>query len=234
MHQLIDDNPDFDLESQKSSHVYIYKVFDLPFSILVQSVDVDGKPILVTDDPHILNRYFNPGQLALTVCSLIGLAGQSGILAYSGAIRDLPFYDFYVMIASGSNPDGLQQFGQALMKSIALDDHAPRLDLLRQDFAKKDSQVSKQMRDGAMACGIGEEALNRIFKPFDFKFEVRHLETIGKQPNQLVIGGNLNAIQANKLAEFFNEVVSTDSGLRDQANNLGVKPGSFAARARVE
>ena len=234
LHRLVEENRSFGIESTDSSHVYIYKVFDLPFIILVEGADSDAKPSLATDDPHIVNRFYNPGQLALSVCGLINAAGPNGIQTFSDTIRDLAFYDFYVVIASGSNPDKLRQFGDAVMKSIAQDDRASRRDLLLQEFGKKAAQVSQRMQDGAAACGVEQELRDKVFLPFDFKFEVRHIETLGKQPHQLMAGGSLNADQANRLAEFFNETLSADSALRSQAHNLGVESVSYTARARIE
>jgi len=94
--------------------------------------------------------------------------------------------------------------------------------------------VSQRMQDGAAACGVEQELRDKVFLPFDFKFEVRHIETLGKQPHQLMAGGSLNADQANRLAEFFNETLSADSALRSQAHNLGVESVSYTARARIE
>jgi hypothetical protein len=234
LHELVDENRDFGLESMETGHVYIYKVFDLPFSITVEGVDPDGKPVLTADDPHILNRFYNPGQLALSVCDLIKAAGQNGVQGLSDAIRDLAFNDFYVVVASGSNPDMLRQFGDAVMKSIAEGEHASRRDLLLQEIGKNAAQLSHKMENGAAACGVEQEVRDKIYPPFDFKFEVRHIETLGKHTQHLMLGGSLNADQANKLAEFFNRAVFADSTMRDQALKLGVESVSYTARVRIE
>jgi hypothetical protein len=43
--------------------------------------------------------------------------------------------------------------------------------------------------------------------PFNFKFEVSHIATLGKKAEHLMLGGSLDADQANKLADLFNGVV---------------------------
>jgi predicted Rdx family selenoprotein len=234
LRDLVYENRDFGLENRQSGHVYIYKVFDLPFSIVVEGVDQDGKPHLTSDDPYILNRFYNPGQLALTLCNLVKSAGQNGIQAFSNSIRDLAFNDFYVVIASGNKPDKLRQFGDALIKSISDGERASRRDVLLQEIGKKETQLSHKMENGATACGVEQRVREKIFPPFDFKLEVRHIETLGKQPEHLTLGGNIDADQANKLAEFFNEAVSADPMLSDQARNLGVESVSYTARVRIE
>jgi hypothetical protein len=239
LHELVEQNQDFGLESKEAGHVYIYKVFDLPFGITVDGVDPDGKPVLTTDDPYILNRFYNPGQLALRVCGLTNAAGRDGIRAFSDAIRDFSFNDFYVVVASGGDRDMLRQFGDAVTKSLAEGERASRRDKLVQEIGKNAAQLSHTMEDGAAACGVEKAQRDRVYAPFDFKFEVRHIETLGKHPEHLILGGSLNTDEANKLAEFFNEAVFADSALRDQARklgvgNLGVENVSFAARARIE
>jgi hypothetical protein len=239
LHELVEQNQDFGLESRDPGHVYIYKVFDLPFSITLDGVDANGKPNLTAEDPYILNRFYNPGQLALRVCGLINAAGQNGIQAFSDTIRDFSFNDFYVVVASGSDRDMLRQFGDLVTKSIAGGERGARRDKLLQEIGRNAAQLSHTMEDGAAACGVEKTLLDKVYAPIDFKFDIKHLETSGKYPEQLILGGSLNADQANKLAEFFNEAVFADPALRDQARklgvgNLGVENVSFTARVRIE
>jgi len=47
-----------------------------------------------------------------------------------------------------------------------------RRDLLLQEVGKKAAQVSQKMQNGAAACDVEQELRDKIYLPFDFKFEV--------------------------------------------------------------
>lgn len=232
LHDLVYENRDFGLENRSSGHVYIYRAFDLPFSMVVEEVGADGKPILSADDQYALNRFYNPGQLALAACDLAEAAGRAGIKTYSDAVRDLPFRDFYVVAASGSNPDALGQFGDQLLRSIQQGESGTRRDILEQEIITKAARLSAKIDNGATNCGITAELREQLYPPFGFKFQVKHLEAFGKHTEYLLLGGGLDADQANKLAEFLTS--ATSAGVRDQARNLGIESAPYTARVRIE
>lgn len=231
LHDLIYDNRDFGLENRESGHVYVYKVFDLPFTIVVEEIGADGKPVLSTDDPYILNRFYNPVQLALAACDLADSAGHGGIKAFSDVVRDLSFRDFYVIAASGNNQDTLRQFGDLLLKSIQQGD---RRDMLQQEIIKKAVQFSSRIESGAAKCGVAAEIREKIYPPFDFKFEVRHIEAFGKHTEHLMLGGSLDSDQANRVAEFLNAAISADQSMRNQARSWGIESAPYTTRVRID
>lgn len=234
LHNLIYDNRDFGIENKDSGHIYVYRAFNFPFSIVVEESASDGRPVLSGDDPHVIDRFYNPGHLAMAACDLAEVSGHGGIKTLSDTVRDLSFRDFYVVAASGNEPVSLQLFGDQLLKSIQQGEFGARRDMLHQEILRKAAQLSPGIKNGAANCGIAAEVRERFYPPFDFKFQVRHIENFGKHTEHLMMGGSLDADLANKLAELLNSAISADQSIRDQARSRGIESAPYSARVRIE
>jgi hypothetical protein len=227
-------NSNFGIDAANPGHVYIYKVFDFPFKLTVQGVDAGGKPLVLAKDPHILNGYYNPAQLALRVCGLVDAAGPKAIETWVDAIDDLVFNDFYVIVASADESKPLVQLVAAISQALDNRELGQQRDNLVKSIAAQAEVFSQTMERGAGACGIDDSVRGKVYAPFEFRTEIKHIEGLGNHREHLLIGGNLSANQSNMLFEFLNHSVFTVPSVRSLQEKLGIVPTAYAARVRTE
>ena len=227
-------NQEFGIETTNPGHVYIYKTLDFPFKILLQGIDKDGKPIVETNDPHILNRFYNPAQLALRVCDLVKVAGPSKAETLARVISDLDFNDFYVVAASTNDTSQLQQFVAAVNQALEVQALRQQRDDLVKRIAAQAETFSNTMKRGAQACGIEDAVRDKIYSAFEFKPQLKHIDGFGKQSEYLVFGGRLDANQANIVVDFLNKYVFADPALHALQTKMKIDSTAYAARVRIQ
>jgi hypothetical protein len=224
---LISDNEHFGLETQSpeaegSRHIYIYKIFSLPHQILVQSDPKnDGARKTEAKDADIVDRYYNAAQLALCACAHIDQAGSTeGINALTTEVRNLELSDYYVIAGSADSQAKIQELASALNEKLGSAAISGKRDELIRQFSKEAQVFSRAISQGAAMCGITDDIRDQIYSKFDFRPLTAHIEGMGKTNEYLLVGGRLNADQANVVAGFLNKTVlqlpeKGDSGTKD-------------------
>jgi hypothetical protein len=214
LRSLISDNKHFGLEvpspdAESSRHIYIYKIFSFPHQILVQGDPTkDGARKAEAKDPDIVDRYYNAAQLALCTCAHIDDAGSTeGINALAAEIRNLELSDYYVIAGSADNPAKIQELASALNEKLNSAAIIGKRDELVRQFAEEAQGFSGTISRGAVMCGIKDGIRDQIYSKFDFRPFTAHIEGFGKANEYLLLGGRLNADQANILAGFLNGAI---------------------------
>jgi hypothetical protein len=223
----------FDLQTAEPGHVNIYKVFNQPYEIILKN---DGD--VETRDTGVLNQYYNPAQLALAACATLDESGSDAIQKFTDQIGRATLSDYYVVAASAENASQIDSFGEAVRKAIDRTDASwvpKREDFLRRVSSQEVAGFSEIIKRGAEKCGIEAATRDQIFAPFAFKPRTEHYQGIAKYPNQLIVGGRLNANQAKTVADFLDEMISEkeNTPLQDlQAKMNTEKP--FFVRMQVD
>ena len=231
LRDLAETNQSFDL-STRSAHVYIYKVFNEIYQLIVLNErEKDGIFKYEAKNDNVLDRYYNAAQLALFVCSQIESGGAGEISKFAAGIKGLKFNDYYVV--AGSSQDELKM--KELLTSIenwfgSNRTGVGRDELLRLVKEKETPRFAEFMEAGARRCGVSPQISERIYSQFVLEAKIERLEGEDrKSAYYLVYGGRLNAEQANLLAESIDKI--TDRGANNSSSN-GAR--AYAARMRVD
>ena len=227
LRSLISDNQHFGLEvpspnDEGSRHVYIYKIFSFPHKILVQGdPKKDGARKTEAKDSDVVDRYYNAAQLALCACAHLDHAGSTeGINAFVTDIRNLELSDYYVIASSADSPAKVLELASALNEKLNNTAIRDKRDELVRQFAREAQGFSGTLSRGAAMCGISDDIRDQIYSKFDFRLFTAHIEGMGKANEYLLVGGRLNADQANAVAGFLNRAVlqlpeMADPGAKD-------------------
>jgi hypothetical protein len=226
LRELISRYGQFDLQTPDPGHVYIYRAFAQPYTILLRKdgdIDITGAPIL--------NRFYNPAQLALFACGYLEEAGIGGIAKFAEAISSLELSDYYVIAANAEKPEALKDLQTAINR--APEDRSDAADLIRRVKAEELKGFSDRIQQGARSCEIEDTMRDQIYKPFDrLDAQITRLSGVEKYPYQLILGGRLNSNQANMVVEFFNSVLFKTS--RPPSPAQGVEGGiAYVARMKM-
>jgi len=210
---LVLDNQRFGLEveippgTESSRHIYIYKIFYVPHQILVQADErTDGGRKTEAKDADIVDRYYNAAQLALCACAHLDEAGSTtGIKAFATEIKNLELSDYYVIAGSADSPAAIRALASSLEKKLDSEAISGKRDQLVRQFAKEAQRFSETISRGASKCGISNDVRDQIYSNFDFRVFTANIS--GLEKRYLLLGGRLNADQANAVAEFLNRTV---------------------------
>jgi hypothetical protein len=156
------------LDTKNAGHIYVYRVFNLPYEIRVQPATEDnGARKVEIDDPGLLKRYYNPAQLALIACAQIEAAGPEGIPKLTKVVSDLAFNDYYVVAGAATDPGALQRLETMILGAINGKkprwEHRELLDLVE----GQKGEVPGAMERGSRMCGI-ENAATTFTRPSSF------------------------------------------------------------------
>jgi hypothetical protein len=214
------------LESHVQGQVYVYKVYDHPYQIIVDSI---GKTRNI--DANVLNRLYNPAQLALLACAFVNEPGAGGAELFEKEVKEFVSSDYSVVVAStGEQTDRLiklrDQLTQAILNNQAL---SGRLNDIAGQINQDSLHILQLMQSGAQQCGISDSVRTTIFAPFDLEPRIEVLQDNTKR-SLLLVGRYLNANQASAVSDFINGALSSVPDLRNAAASLG---GAKAVIARV-
>jgi hypothetical protein len=229
---LIQDNKNFGLKTINSNHIYIYKTFNFPHEIIVQNdLEKNGAHKAEVKDPYVLDRYYNAAQLALYACAYLDQDGSKEIRTFASTIEALALSDYYVVAASTDNPTRLREL-TALLKhaneNAAITDE--RNKLMQQVANREMPGFSDAIKRGAANCDIKDEVRDEIYSKLDLQFTPAHIDGFGKATEYLLVGGRLNAGQANAVVDFLNKSVfpTLDPRALDK-----IEVRAYAARMRI-
>jgi hypothetical protein len=237
LRKLVIDNKTFSLETSNPGHVYIYRPFNFPHRIIVQGrgAEQGGAARAEIRDQWVLNRYYNPAQLALYSCGQLNQPNKNRIANFTRAIGNLVLSDYYVVLASGDSATALREFESAvgrIMQSEGLREGRERL--LKNLAGHEMVGFSKAIAEGAQSCGIDDATREEIFTAFKFQSSAIHIEGLGQQPTEyLLLGGRLNASQANVVADFVNKSVIPEVP-KPLQERLGIKAHAYTARMKID
>jgi hypothetical protein len=224
-------NRSWGLEGNSAGHVYSYRVFDQPYKIQLFGRDDRGEPLIDVRDAGLLNRFYNPAQLALAICAELD-GSAAGIENYTKAVRDLTFHDFYVVTASDQRLGGVRKFENIVTKTFSdrrFKQESESLILRVNNDAK---EFSDMISRGAKRCGIADEVRDDIYEPFTLKPRIEQRADSSKN-ERLVFGGRLDANAASRVADFISKVFETPE-IRAAAEEHGVSTSIFAARMPID
>jgi hypothetical protein len=223
------------LETKTLGHVFVYRVFDLPYQMTVQGgTNEDGRPNLEVKDEGVLQRYYNPAQLALFACSLLDSAGSKGVEIYAQSIKGLTLADYYVVAASADDPSKLAQLDDAIHSALDSDDARGKYEKVLGIVEGQSGELSKSMTQGALLCGIESSLRDHIYSPFVLKGTTQYIGSPQRKfPHYLLFGGHLNGAQATIVSEFLNYLMS--GPLFDRLRSTrGLEIGASGIRPRID
>jgi hypothetical protein len=228
------DNHNFGLETKFPGQIYIYKVLDLPYEMIVrQGIERDGTPSVEVKDALLLKHFFNPAQLALVACAHLDSAGTGeGINGLIKDINDLTPRDYYVVAASGDDPAQLTQFANVLKTSMDQKINDKRNELLG-IVSGEDGGFYAKIDIGAQRCSIEDAIRREIYLPFEFRPQIKHIEGLDRYNDLVLFGGRLSAMQANTVADFLNGAVLNRPDVQREMTNSNGKP-AYIARMRID
>jgi hypothetical protein len=223
------DNSKFNLQTADAGHIYIYRVFARPYKMIVKAggaVDVD--------DPHIVNRFYNPAQLALFACAYLADDTSIATRKFDDAVGSMTFNDYSVVAAAADDPVQLGVFNDAIRQAMGREDFRRQRDRLLGSVADEEVPgFSENIKRGAQLCEVNDSIRDKIYSRFEFDTRIEHIESLIKHSYQIVLGGRLNEDQAGTIAEFFNETIFKSSSVAGMWEKLGAEK-AFVARMRIE
>jgi hypothetical protein len=185
----------FGLQTPDPGHIYVYRVFNRPYKIILKA---DGD--VEIRDLFLVNRFYNPAQLALFACSFIQDAGSGpAIDRFVSAIGNIVFSDYYVVAATSDNRAELDLFNRAIDDAINDNDELRqnRDRVVKRVAALEIDGFAKAIENGARQCEVDDSIRDQVYSSFsDFKGRV--------DQGRLVFGGRFNVDQARTVAEFLN------------------------------
>lgn len=223
LRDLINSNAKIPFNRQNPGQIYIFKVFDEPFKIVVTpSLEDNGNRKVNVVDPLILRRYYNPAQLATIACAQLGKAGSGeGINALAKSIIDLTPHDYYVVVASADDAGKLEKLGTAIEGVLEAKEVAPYLEQVNSE----DEEFARGIRRGARECNINDGVADHVYSPFSFEHEISREEDTKKA--FLVYGGALDEAQARRVADLLNRIIK-------DLNAPWPEPRAYVTRMRID
>jgi hypothetical protein len=221
---LVSENVQNGLQSHQGD-IFVYKVYDRPYQILVEA-DGDVKNI----DFYIVNRFYNPAQLALLACTFVDEKNAVDADAFEKEVREFVFNDYSVVVASaGEQNDRLTKLGDQLTQAIqGSQGLSGQLNEITGQINEESSHILQLMQSGAQQCAISNAVRMTIYAPFQFAPRIEIIKD-NARPNLLLVGGHLNAIQARRVSDFINGALSAAPDLRSTLASLS-GPKAFIAR----
>jgi hypothetical protein len=202
LHVLATENHEFALQTTDAGHIYIYRIFNRPYKMIVK---IDGTVDIA--DPTVLNRFYNPAQLALVACSCLLDSGNNAINRFTDAINSTVFNDYYVVVAASDKSKQLASFGDAIGRTIdSSQDLGQERDNVLERISKQEN-VGEAVQRGARLCDVDDGIRDQIYSPFKFQSQIEQFQNQPGSSYKLVFGGRLNERQGNTLAEFLNMVI---------------------------
>ena len=235
LRDLVNANSDFAIEPWNAGQIYIYRVFNFPFKIVLQGGhDENGSPRISTTDPALLQRFYNAAQLALFTCSLLDNSGLGGISKFVNTISDMPLNDYFVVAATGGDYRTLETLSQTMEHAIDHDLHDKKLNYLGKIKYEENIETVEAMKRGERACGIDQGIGKKVYSGFEFKSKIIKLKTRPDKNYQLIFGGNVNVVQAREISNFLNQEVFVMPDMTAMRSSLGIAEGAYVARTRIE
>jgi hypothetical protein len=223
------------LGTEDPGHVFVYRALDVPYEMIRrQGTDEAGLPKLDIINQNALQRYYNPAQLALFVCSLIESAGPDGVENFVNKVSGLDLADYYVVAGSSDDARKLVQLNERIRETLQRSEQAKRSEELLSYIEGLSGGVSAAMEQGARLCNIDNILLNRVYSPFSFDGRSLYIQDSQRQfGNYLLFGGHLNEAQAAIVADFLNDIMSGHEfdPMRDVD---GLEIGASSIRARID
>jgi hypothetical protein len=224
-------NNKFGLETENPGHVYSYRILDLPYDIRLLAHDSRSGSEIKVNDPGVVNRFYNPAQLALVACSQL----DGDIDNFIAATTDLVFYDYYVVVALAPSIESIQSFRTAVEQTINGEGLRASRDELIQRITQDSEGFQKLIVRGAQLCNVQDDDRKQIFTPFRFESTVEpHREGSGAYEQRLLVGGRLNANQATWVVDFLKREVYNSGDLKAQAKKLGVSIDPVIDRMKID
>jgi hypothetical protein len=226
---LASKNDRFALDSRNVGHVFVYRVFDFPYEIMFRGAQ-KGQWIIDVKDPLVLQRYYNPAQLALVACAQLGEAGSNkGLEAYFQAVKDLVFSDYYVVAASGQSTEEIGQVAEEIKRESERNQNGQEIEALVNTINLQGAEFLDLTTKGARRCGIEKNVQDEIYAPFQFKSQIRRLDGSQKKNYVLLYGGRMTANQATIVSDFLSNKLLSHTSLREGQ----IAPGSAPYIARM-
>jgi hypothetical protein len=225
------DNRSWGLEGESPGHVYSYRVFDQPYKILLLGRDDRGEPLIEVRDAGLLNRFYNPAQLALAICAELD-GSNPGIESYTKTVRDLSFHDFYIVTTSDQRLGGVRKFENTVTRTFSDRKFKQESEALISRVNSDAKEFADMISRGANRCGITDEIRDDIYQPFTLKPRIEQRAESSKN-ERLVFGGKLDANAASIVADFINKVFETPE-IRAAAEEHGVSTSVFATRMPID
>jgi hypothetical protein len=226
-------NRNWGFDGDNAGHVYSYRVFNRPYAILLLGRDNRGEPMIEIKDPGLLNRFYNPAQLALVICAqLDGAGSDQGIDSYTKAVRELTFHDLYVVAASARRAGSLRKFENDVTKTFNDRKFKQESEALVSRVNNDAKEFSDMISRGAKQCGITDEVRDEIHQRFTLKPRIEQRADSPKN-ERLVFGGRLDANAASAVADLIKNVFETPE-IRSVAEELGVSTSVFATRMPID
>jgi hypothetical protein len=223
------DNHTFGPQTTDAGHVYIYRVFARPYKMIVKAggaVDVDGL--------HVVNRFYNPAQLALFACAYLADEASIATKKFDDSVSDMALNDYFVVAAASDDPVQLAGFNDTIGQTLNRDDFRPHRERLLQDVANQEiPSFFENIKRGAQLCDVDNSIRDRIYSRFDLTTRIERFDNLIKPSHEIVLGGHLNEDQAHTIAEFFNGIVFKSPTVAGMWEKLGGKK-AFMARMRIE
>ena len=181
-------------------------------------VEANGDTKII--DYLIVNRFYNPAQLALLACAFVNENNTAGAEVFEKEVRDFVFNDYNVVVAAiGEQTDRLTKLGGQLTQAIQSGQGlSGRLNDITKQINQESAHILDLMQSGAKQCGIPDA--DTIYAPFQFAPRIEVIKDNAK-PNLLLVGGYLNANQASMVSNFIDEVLSSVPDLRNTLASLG-------------
>lgn len=238
LREIIESHRQFDITTENIGHIYIYKIFDLPYQMKVKRAGQNDRAEIEVNDPYLLKRYYNPTQLALVACSLLDEAAGHEIQTFSNAVVQLVMSDYYVVAASSRKENSnqiIQQFNQVLNQTVIGDKFRQQRDAILNEVADKEVPgLSAAVKNGARLCEIDDSSRDEIYSPFAFRAFVKRIEAHEAHVDYLLFGGRLNATQASVVADFLNQSFLAVPELRTLREALGMENNAHIARMPMD
>jgi hypothetical protein len=204
-------------------HVYVRSFIRSPRA---GACSATGTGTQLTDDPDVINAFFNPGQLALYLCGWESVS--SDIKARPVELRiflnRFVNRDYRVYLRSSRNPDQLgrlvDQYNDALSANWK-DIEAAMAGADPASLVSRSSALAIARR-GAKQCGVDEERLARILGPFEPGVKGTWDAKKDKKVrlHGIYVGDFLSRAEADALAAELQKL-------------LGLKDAPYAARPKI-
>ncbi len=229
--KMAEDNQDFDLNTFNRGHIYVHKVFEYPYEIVVgEAKPHDTEPNIEISNPStLIQRFYNPAQLALSACSLAGKIGPEFSDSFVDVVKKTYPNDYYVVVSESTNKYALEKLESAVFNSIQ--DNREEAEAYGNRINENAIPgFARMMTDGASECNIPEPAFRKIYRPFSFDPQILSSET----RSQLVFGGRLNSKQASTLAQFLKNVIADAPEIRQAQKKLALAFKVYVARMQLD
>ena len=192
------------------------------------------RPDFEISDPGVLNRLYNPAQLALVACAQLDAVGSDqAIDKFKSAISDLAAHDYYVVAGIAENAENLRKFATVMQDAFRGEGLEKDVQTLMLTVGDQSREFSEMINHGANKCGVDGAIRDRIYSPFQLVPTIKTNAESNYPGGRLVFGGRLDANQATAVVQFLRKVMETPP-IHSAAEAFAVKTSVFVARMKVE